>query len=174
MTKVNCIVNVLKQMVELNRLFKKDWGKTASAARILSPNPTRRPLPCLLIQSFFYAQCPPLAATLQNFSWPEFRSRPVLRQLWFFFLEAAPAPTPENKSKKVIYHKVCVNYEPKMEGGAETGERAGAGPKWRLRLQPNSPRLLLRNPARDTAPLALIKFSRSSVIYCTNYIREST
>ena len=25
-----------------------------SAARILSPNPTRRPLPCLLIKSFFY------------------------------------------------------------------------------------------------------------------------
>ena len=40
--------------VELNRLFLKDWGKTASAARILSPNPTRRPLPCFLIQSFFY------------------------------------------------------------------------------------------------------------------------
>ena len=33
---------------------QKDRGKTASAARILSPNPTRRPLPCLLIQSFFY------------------------------------------------------------------------------------------------------------------------
>ena len=37
-----------------NRLFQKDRDKTASAARILSPNPTRRPLPCLLIQSFFY------------------------------------------------------------------------------------------------------------------------
>ena len=35
-----------------------DRGKTASPARILSPNPTQRPLPCLLIQiiqSFFYA-----------------------------------------------------------------------------------------------------------------------
>ena len=31
-------------------------GITASAARILSPNPKRRPLPCLLIQSFFYGQ----------------------------------------------------------------------------------------------------------------------
>ena len=41
--------------VELNRLFQKDQGKTANVARILSPNPTRRPLPCLLIQSFFYA-----------------------------------------------------------------------------------------------------------------------
>ena len=40
--------------LEFNRLFQKDRGKTASAARILSPNPTRRPLPCLLIQSFFY------------------------------------------------------------------------------------------------------------------------
>ena len=38
-----------------NRLFKKDLDKTASAARILSPNRTRRPLPCLLFQSFFYA-----------------------------------------------------------------------------------------------------------------------
>ena len=41
-------------MVELNCLFQKDQGKTASAARILSPNPTQRPLPCLLIKSFFY------------------------------------------------------------------------------------------------------------------------
>ena len=40
--------------VELNRLFPKDRGKTASAARILSPNPARRPLPCLPIQSFFH------------------------------------------------------------------------------------------------------------------------
>ena len=39
-----------------NHLFQKDRGKTASAARILSPNPTRRPLPCLLIKSFFYGQ----------------------------------------------------------------------------------------------------------------------
>ena len=44
----------LKQTVEFNHLLQKDRGKTASAARILSPNPTRRPLPCLLIQSFFY------------------------------------------------------------------------------------------------------------------------
>ena len=48
----------LKQTVEFNRLFnhlfQKDQGKTASAARILSPNPTLRPLPCLLIKSFFY------------------------------------------------------------------------------------------------------------------------
>ena len=41
-------------LFELNRLFQKDRGKTASAARILSPNPTGRPLPCLLIESFFY------------------------------------------------------------------------------------------------------------------------
>ena len=40
--------------VELKRLFQIDQGKTASAARILSPNPTRLPLPCLLSQSFFY------------------------------------------------------------------------------------------------------------------------
>ena len=47
--------SLVRGIVELIRLFKKDQGKTASAARILSPNPTRRPLPCLLIQSFFYA-----------------------------------------------------------------------------------------------------------------------
>ena len=41
-------------MVALNCLFQKDRGKTASTARILSPNQTRRPLPCLLIKSFFY------------------------------------------------------------------------------------------------------------------------
>ena len=45
--------NGWRRTVELNRLFQKDRGKTASAAKILSPNPTRRPLPCLLIQSFF-------------------------------------------------------------------------------------------------------------------------
>ena len=44
----------VKGTVEPNRLFQKDQGKTASAERILSPNPMRRPLPCLLIQSFFY------------------------------------------------------------------------------------------------------------------------
>ena len=44
----------LKQMVEFNHLFQKDQGKTASMPRILSSNPTRRPLPCLLIQFFFY------------------------------------------------------------------------------------------------------------------------
>ena len=42
-------------MVELNRMFQIDQSKTSSTARILSPNPTRGPLPCLLIQSFFYA-----------------------------------------------------------------------------------------------------------------------
>ena len=44
----------LKQMVELNRLFQKGRGKTASRARIQSPNPTRRPLPYLPIQTIFY------------------------------------------------------------------------------------------------------------------------
>ena len=39
----------------VDRLFQKGRGKTASAARNLFPNPTRRPLPCLLnIISFFY------------------------------------------------------------------------------------------------------------------------
>ena len=53
----NCFASVfLKQALELNRLFKKDRGKTASAARILSPNPTWQPLPCLLIKSFFYGE----------------------------------------------------------------------------------------------------------------------
>ena len=42
------------QNPEFNHLFKKDRGKTASAARVLSPNPKRQPLPCLLIKSFFY------------------------------------------------------------------------------------------------------------------------
>ena len=35
-------------------MFQIDRGKTGSAARILSPKQTRRPLPCLLIKSFFY------------------------------------------------------------------------------------------------------------------------
>ena len=43
-----------RRTVELNRLIQKDRVKTACAARMLSPNPMRRPLPCLLIQSFFY------------------------------------------------------------------------------------------------------------------------
>ena len=41
-------------MFEHNCFFQKDQGKTASGARILSPYPTQRPLPCLLIKSFFY------------------------------------------------------------------------------------------------------------------------
>ena len=49
----------LKQIVEFNHLIQKDGGKAASTARILSPNPTRRPLPCLLIKSFFYAALSP-------------------------------------------------------------------------------------------------------------------
>ena len=36
-------------------MLQKDPNKTASAARILSPNPTGRPSPCLLNKSFFYA-----------------------------------------------------------------------------------------------------------------------
>ena len=40
--------------IELSRLFQKDQGQTASVASILSLNPTQPPLPCLLIQSFFY------------------------------------------------------------------------------------------------------------------------
>ena len=53
--RASCFVWVfLKQMVELIRLFKKYRGKTASAARILSPNLTRQPSPCLLNKSFFY------------------------------------------------------------------------------------------------------------------------
>ena len=43
-------------MVELNRLFQIDRGKIATAARIEPPKQTRRPLPYLLIQSFFYVQ----------------------------------------------------------------------------------------------------------------------
>ena len=43
----------LKQTVEFNRSFQKDRGKTASTAKILYPNPTQQPLPCLLIKSFF-------------------------------------------------------------------------------------------------------------------------
>ena len=43
-----------KGMVEFNCLFQKDQGITASAARIPSPNLMFQPLPCLLIQSFFY------------------------------------------------------------------------------------------------------------------------
>ena len=50
--------SVARGMVELNPLFQKDRGKKASAARILSPNQMRRPLPCLLIKSFFYGSNP--------------------------------------------------------------------------------------------------------------------
>ena len=50
-----CFASVfLKQTVQFNRLFQRGRGITASAARILSPNPTLQHLPCLLIQSFFY------------------------------------------------------------------------------------------------------------------------
>ena len=45
-----------KQLAQKGGLFQKDQGKTAGAVRILFPNSTRRPLLCLLIQSFFYAQ----------------------------------------------------------------------------------------------------------------------
>ena len=41
--------------------------------------------------------------------------------------------SPEKISKEVMYHTICVNYEAKIEDGT------GAGPKWRLRLQPNTP-----------------------------------
>ena len=61
-------------MVELGRLFQIDWGKTASEARILSPKQMRRPLPCLLIESFFYAvlytQCTSLQQKLVWFPTP--------------------------------------------------------------------------------------------------------
>ena len=54
-SEVKCFSSVfLIQMIEYNHLFQKDRGKTASAARNLSPDPTRRPLPCLLNQYFFY------------------------------------------------------------------------------------------------------------------------
>ena len=49
------IYNSVVRRIELNLLFQKDRGKTASAAKILSQNPMRRPLPCILIKSFFYA-----------------------------------------------------------------------------------------------------------------------
>ena len=42
-----------KQLAQKGGLFQKDQGKTAGVARILSPNPTWRPLPRLLNQSFF-------------------------------------------------------------------------------------------------------------------------
>ena len=43
--------------------------------------------------------------------------------------------TLEKISKEVMYHIICVNYDAKIEAGP----RAGAGPKSRLRLQPNIP-----------------------------------
>ena len=46
--------SAVRGTVELDCLFQIYRGKSASAARILSPNPIRRPLPCLLIKSFFY------------------------------------------------------------------------------------------------------------------------
>ena len=48
-------------------------GKTASAARILSPKQTRqRPLPCLLIQSFFYGLRCPSVVSLVISKWKNF------------------------------------------------------------------------------------------------------
>ena len=58
-----------KQTIEFNHLFHKDRGKTASAARILSPNVTRRPLPCLLIQSFFYVNSLRKESELSSLVW---------------------------------------------------------------------------------------------------------
>ena len=52
--------------VELNHLFQIDRGKTASLARILSPNLIQRPLPCLLIKSFFYAVYSSMGSVLQS------------------------------------------------------------------------------------------------------------
>ena len=54
-------------MVELNRLFQIDQGKTASEARILSLKQTRWPLPCLLSQSFFY-----MTSILERSPFPNF------------------------------------------------------------------------------------------------------
>ena len=47
--------SAVRGTVELNGLFQKERSKTASAPKFLSLNPTRRPLPGLLIQSFFNA-----------------------------------------------------------------------------------------------------------------------
>ena len=52
--------------IELKRLFQKGRGKTASAAKIQSPNPTRLPSPGLLIQSFFYGDGPYIFHTFFN------------------------------------------------------------------------------------------------------------
>ena len=57
----------LKQTDEFNHLFQKDPDKTASAARILSPNPMWRPSPCLLNKSFFYALKPRLTLCNRSF-----------------------------------------------------------------------------------------------------------
>ena len=54
---------------------------------------------------------------------PVYSSRYLL--VYFFTLE--------NISKEVMYHTICVNYESTILAGT------GAGPKWRLRLQPNIP-----------------------------------
>ena len=55
-----------------------------------------------------------------------------------------------------MYKTIYVNYEAKIKAEAGTG----AGPKWRLRLQPNTSapgcsgrlRLRVRNPATNTSP----------------------
>ena len=77
--RASCFASAfLKQRVEFNRppchascfasvfLKKNDrvQNKTASAARILSPNPTQRPLPCLLNQAFFYVYGPRMIRVL--------------------------------------------------------------------------------------------------------------
>ena len=71
--RASCFVLVvLKETVELNRFFKIDWlNSTVSSKKInakqlarqgikqvMPPKQTRRPLPCLLFPSFFYAASP--------------------------------------------------------------------------------------------------------------------
>ena len=52
--------SIWKEKVEIILFFQIDRGKTASVAifflQILPPKQTRRPLPCLLFPSFFYAR----------------------------------------------------------------------------------------------------------------------
>ena len=55
-------------------LFQKDRGNTASPARILSPNLTRRPLPCLLIPSFFYGMSVTIVALHTMLSQPDMQN----------------------------------------------------------------------------------------------------
>ena len=84
----SCFYSVfLKQTVEFNCLLQKDRGKTASAAKILSPHPMLGPLPSLLIKSFFYG-------SLSTYEKLRLREKTIKR------LAGMPQPDTRNNKQK--------------------------------------------------------------------------